>query len=206
MVGATVVVVVAGALVVVVVGALVVVVVAGALVVVVVGALVVVVVAEALVVVVVTGTVVELVVVEGDVVVEVPDSSLVDGTGLRSRKSSVPDESNVTSPEKGTVDVVAGSGTSGLSAACAVGVGESSWLPMARAVPPMMNMAMTIANMVAVRVLKRFLRVFHEGIVTLCVFLDRIRCPRGLDRQKSDSSGIEQKLLPFTRHQTNERQ
>jgi len=35
-------------------------------------------------------------------------------------------------------------------------------------------MARTIANIVAVRVLKRFLRVVHEGIVTLCVFLDRL--------------------------------
>jgi hypothetical protein len=79
-----------------------------------------------------------------------------------------------TRPEKGTVGVTAGLGVSGLSAACTVGFGEPSWLPMARAVPPMMNMATTIANIVAVRVLKRFLRVVHEGIVTLCVFLDRL--------------------------------
>jgi hypothetical protein len=170
--GAVVVVVVAGALVVVVVaGALVVVVVAGALVVVVVaGALVVVVVAGAMVVVVVASVVVVVGAVVGvartGVVATLAEVSVVGGPEASNPSPpSAPEDSIATRPEKGMV-AAGDSGTSGLSAVCAVGFGESSWLPMARAVPPMMNMAMTIANTVAIRVLKLFLRVVPERIVT----------------------------------------
>jgi hypothetical protein len=91
-------------------------------------------------------------------------------------RSSPPEDSTATRPEKGTVEVVTRSGAAGLSAACTVGFGEPSWLPTARAVPPMMNKARTIATTVAVRVLKRFLRVVQEGIVTMRIFLDHHRC------------------------------
>lgn len=72
---------------------------------------------------------------------------------------------------------------------------------MARALPPMMNMATTIANIVAVRVLKRFLRVGQERIVTLCVFLDRLKCREEHDRQNSDSLCLGRQPGPFTRYQ-----
>jgi len=155
--GAAVVVVVVGggATVVVVVGAgLVVVVVGAGLVVVVVGAGLVVVVGGAAVVEVVVDGATSVVVVEGAVeVVLVGTGTVVDGAAAGETSLKL---------ESGTESVVGSASvagwvvaTLGLSAAWEADSGaEVNWLPTARAVPPMTNVATTMARIVAVRVLK----------------------------------------------------
>lgn len=60
---------------------------------------------------------------------------------------------SVTKPEYTTVEVVVPSRTAGESASSLTAGLGVNWLPTARAVPPMTNVATTIARMVVVRVL-----------------------------------------------------